>query len=63
MKVVITAAAEDDLEAIAERIARDSPRRALAFVEELRACCLPLARSPRRQKQETPMLAVGSTGM
>ena len=46
MKVVFTTTAEDDLESIADWIARDSPRRALSFVQELRESCLGLARMP-----------------
>ena len=36
MKVVLSAAAENDLENIADTIAKDNPRRALTFVGELR---------------------------
>ena len=35
--------AEADLEAIGDFIARDDPRRALSFVEELRTACLGLS--------------------
>ncbi len=45
MKVRITAAAERDLEDIADYIARDNPIRALSFVGELREACLDLAHS------------------
>ena len=48
MSVVISATAEGDLERIADRIAMNSPRRALAFVQELRGCCEDLAVFPRR---------------
>ena len=48
MKVRLTAAAERDLEAIADRIAADNPARALSFVKELRAACLGLADYPER---------------
>jgi len=37
--IVFTAAAQQDLEDIADFIARDSPKRGLTFVAELRACC------------------------
>lgn len=46
MSVVITATAEADLERIADRIAMDSPRRALTFVHELRGGCKDLAACP-----------------
>jgi plasmid stabilization system protein ParE len=44
--VRITSAAEADLEAIADWIARDSPSRALTFVAELRDACVTLADLP-----------------
>lgn len=43
MIVVISAAAEADLETIGDHIALDSPTRALSFVRELREKCLTLA--------------------
>lgn len=43
MKVVFTAAAKADLEAITEYIAADNPRRALTFIRELRERCLRLS--------------------
>ncbi len=46
MKVDITSAAEADLEAIADHIARDNPARALSFVGELYARCLEIADMP-----------------
>jgi toxin ParE1/3/4 len=46
MIVVLTDAAEADLEAIAEWIARDSAERALSFVTELRQHCESLAQAP-----------------
>jgi toxin ParE1/3/4 len=42
----ITAAAEADLEAIGDWIARDSPTRALSFVAELRDACMTIAHLP-----------------
>jgi plasmid stabilization system protein ParE len=42
MIVVITAAAEHDLESIADRLAQDSPTRALTFLAELRRRCATL---------------------
>jgi toxin ParE1/3/4 len=47
MIVVITEAAEADLEAIADWIAEDNPARALTFVLELRQRCKTLADMPR----------------
>ncbi|PLL10268.1 plasmid stabilization protein [Tabrizicola sp. TH137] len=46
MKVDITSAAEADLEAIADYIARDNPMRALSFVRELYERCLDIAEMP-----------------
>ncbi len=46
MRVVFTAAAEADLETIADWIAQDNPRRALTFVSELRETCEALADAP-----------------
>lgn len=46
MKVDITSAAEADLEAIADYIARDNPVRALSFVRELYERCLDIAEMP-----------------
>jgi plasmid stabilization system protein ParE len=46
MIVEITAQAQADLEAIADYIARDSPVRAIRFVQALRAKCLDLAEMP-----------------
>lgn len=39
MNLVLTQAAETDLEAIADWIGADNPRRALSFVQELLAAC------------------------
>jgi toxin ParE1/3/4 len=47
MIVVITAAAENDLESIADRIAQDSPSRALTFIAELRHRCETLIDAPK----------------
>ena len=47
MNVVVAAEAETDLERIAEQIAIESPRRALNFVKELRACCEGISTFPR----------------
>ncbi|KAF7961500.1 plasmid stabilization protein [Cupriavidus sp. UYMU48A] len=46
MVVRLTPLAETELEAIADYIARDNPRRALSFVQELRDRCLSLADMP-----------------
>lgn len=48
MRLVFTDAAERDFEAIGDFIARDNPRRAEAFVEELRESCLDLTTMPAR---------------
>ena len=47
MKVIITPAAEADLERIADYIAQDNPLRAVTFVEELVQRCRWLADSPQ----------------
>ena len=39
--------AENDLEAIGDFIAKDSPRRAISFIRELRAQCVKIACSPQ----------------
>ncbi len=46
MIVRLTPLAEAELEAIADYIARDNPRRALSFVQERRDRCLSLADMP-----------------
>lgn len=46
MKLRFAAAAEADLEAIGDWIARDNPRRAISFVLELRESCAPLVVMP-----------------
>lgn len=46
MKLVVTDAAEADLEAIGDYIAADSPRRAVTFVAEMRAACERLLHAP-----------------
>jgi plasmid stabilization system protein ParE len=46
VKVVLTRSAEADLESIGDWIAKDSPRRALTFIQELRARCLGLGHHP-----------------
>lgn len=48
MIVELSYQAESDLEAIADTIAADSPRRALSFVLELREKCLELGDLPER---------------
>lgn len=44
--VVFTRQAKHDLVAIADYIAVDNPRRAVAFIEELEKRCMALAKSP-----------------
>ncbi|QUT06068.1 type II toxin-antitoxin system RelE/ParE family toxin [Sphingobium phenoxybenzoativorans] len=46
MIVEISAEAERDLERIGDFIARDNPRRALTFLQELRTKCMSLAGLP-----------------
>ncbi len=48
MRVVFSAAAEGDLESIGDYIARDSPRRALVFLDEIRQACGLLSAHPAR---------------
>ncbi|MDO8296126.1 MAG: type II toxin-antitoxin system RelE/ParE family toxin [Caulobacter sp.] len=46
MKVIFSPRSEEDLEEIADFIARDSPRRAIRFIAEIRATCEKLADAP-----------------
>jgi toxin ParE1/3/4 len=46
MQLVISRVAEDDLESIADYIAADNPRRALSFLQELRAHCSRITGAP-----------------
>lgn len=46
MIVELTAAAEADLEAIGDYIARDNPHRAVSFVRELNRSCLDIGEMP-----------------
>jgi len=46
MQLTITPRAEDDLEAIADYIAHDNPRRALSFIQELRGQCVRITQNP-----------------
>ncbi len=46
MRLRIAAAAEADLESIADWIGKDYPQRALSFVLELREACAPLELMP-----------------
>ncbi len=48
MTVTLSDEAERDLEEIGDWIARDSPRRALSFVRELRKSCESLSTNPQR---------------
>lgn len=46
MKVAFSPRSEEDLEEIADYIARDSPRSAIRFIAEIRASCGKLADAP-----------------
>lgn len=46
MLLQFSPAAEDDLEAIADYIAQDSPANAVRFIDELRLQCQRLAKAP-----------------
>lgn len=46
MRVVISEAAEAELEKIGDHIAKDNPRRAVTFVDELQEAALSLAEYP-----------------
>ncbi|HYF55901.1 MAG TPA: type II toxin-antitoxin system RelE/ParE family toxin [Salinarimonas sp.] len=60
MRVILSARAVADLERVGDSIARDNPRRALTFVQELRVTCLRLAQHPARY----PLVAAhASTGI
>jgi len=48
MRVVVSAAASAELEAIGDFIAKDNPARALTFVLELREACETLVDAPER---------------
>lgn len=47
MKLVLTDEAKADLARIGDRIAKDSPARAIAFIDELERRCLQLTGLPR----------------
>lgn len=47
MRLVLTAGAKNELLRIGDAIARDHPRRALSFIEELEAGCACLTEMPR----------------
>jgi plasmid stabilization system protein ParE len=46
MKVVLSPAAESDLEEIGDYIAGDNPHRAISFIREIREHCLTIAAAP-----------------
>jgi len=46
MRLAFTSLAEQDLEAIGDYIAADSPKRAVSFVRELREQCQRIAQNP-----------------
>jgi toxin ParE1/3/4 len=45
--------AERDLETIGDYIAKDSPRKAISFVRELRAQCVKITRSPQGYRRRS----------
>ena len=47
MRVVLSPAAEDDLEDIGDTIAQDNPRRAVTFIRDIRDRCHAIAHAPR----------------
>lgn len=47
MRTFLSRLAERDLEEIADYIARDDPRRALSFIDELRRQCARIADTPK----------------
>ena len=47
MIVHVSAEAEADLESIGDYIARDNPKRAISFIQDLRAKCMDLAHMAR----------------
>ena len=53
MRVVFSRGCETDLEQIADHIAKDSPRRALSFVRELRVAARALAPEPESRPKAT----------
>ena len=48
MKVFFSSESEIDLESIADEIAKDSPRRAVTYMQEIVETCLSLRDQPRR---------------
>ena len=46
MRLTFTLPAEQDLEAISDYIGTDNPRKAISFVQELRAQCRRIAQNP-----------------
>lgn len=56
--LVFTPRAERDLEAIGDYIAKDSSRRALSFVRELRAQCVKITNAPQGYRKR-PELGEG----
>lgn len=48
MRIEVSSFVAGDLDAIADSIAQDNPRRALTFIQQIRAQILALGRSPLR---------------
>lgn len=55
MLLTISPLAKSDLENIADFIARDNPRRALSFIQEIRAQCLQIAQKPSMYRRRTEL--------
>lgn len=59
MRLAFLPQAERDLEAIGDYIARDNPRRALSFLQELRAQCRKLLLAPQGYRLQATVRAWG----
>jgi toxin ParE1/3/4 len=55
VRIEVSSFVEGDLDAIADSIAQDNPRRALSVIQEIRAQILDLGRSPLRFRLRTEL--------
>ena len=55
MRIEVSSFVESDLDAIADYIAQDNPRRALSFIREIRALILELGNRPLRFRLQTEL--------